>query len=223
MLFRSPNNSMIYPITQRSIKLDSFSNTSYTYRDRGNTSFSSSGNTTASAALSLPTAAPGTETFAYTGNPLSSILASTFDVIPTVNGYSTNNPGTITTYSNTTIIGSGTSFTTTYRAGDFIYANTNLRRIVSIANDTYLTVTSNTTFSGSGINHQEAFPAGLPISFVNRSNRSIVSTSNTVTLNLGTVVNATFGASVYYDLNRDRKSTRLNSSHSQQSRMPSSA
>ena len=206
LLSEIPNSSMIYPINQRAVKLDSFNNTSYTYRNRSNSSFTSVGSANATLSLSLPTAAPtGTETFLYTGT-LSSAQASMFDVIPSVNGYSSNNTGTVTTYSNTTIVGSGTSFTSNYRAGDFIYVNSNLRRISSIANDTYLTVASNTTASASGLSHQEAFPSGLPITFVNRTNRSISIASNVATFNLGSVVNASFSASVYYDLNRQGSS-----------------
>jgi len=202
-----PNISMIYPLNQRAVKQDSFTNTSYVYRNRSNASFTSVGSANATLALALPAAAPtGTETFLYTGT-LSSVEASTFDVIPTVNGYSTNSTGTVSVSNVTTnVTGSSTTFTTSYSAGDFIYVAGDLRRVVSVTNNTLLAVNSAFSAVGAGLNHQEAFPAGLPIPFVNRSRRSVSIASNTTTFNLGSVVNASFSTSVCYDLNRQGSS-----------------
>lgn len=65
--------------------------------------------------------------------------------------------GVATTYSNTTVTGVDTTFTTTVAAGDLIKivkSNTltdyDLLPVVSVANNTTLTVTSNTSFTGTG-------------------------------------------------------------------------
>jgi len=202
------NNTNIYPFGQKAIVANGFNNTSYIYRNRSNTTFSSTGNTTITIPAPVGT---GTENFIYSGT-LSYSQAGSFEVIPTINAYSSNNTGTVTISSSAAangssqIVGSGTTFTSKYSAGDVIYvSNTTTsayRQIVSIVSDTSLYVDAPFASNTSTMVHQEFWPAGLPIPFVNRPNRSISISGTTATLNLGTTTNGAFNVSTYYDVDR---------------------
>lgn len=193
-------NTMVFPFGQKATVPSSFSNTSYTYRNRANNiNFDTAGNMTV-------TLSGSGETFTYGAGTLSQSQMETFVVIPTVNAFSTNNSGTVSSSGNV-LTGSATTFTTDYRVGDVIrIANTtaaNDRIITAITNATYLSV--NAAFSSfTGVNHRTMFPAGQPINFMNRSGRSISITANTTQANisLGISVNTTptFSTVVYHDV-----------------------
>ena len=63
-----------------------------------------------------------------------------------------SSPGTITS-AGTTVTGTGTSFTTTFKVGDSIYANGQVRTIATIGNDTTLTTSSAFNPVLGGINY----------------------------------------------------------------------
>ena len=198
------NNTMVFPLGQKAVKQDSFQNGSYIYRDRANSSFGSVATANATMALPLPTRASGadSESFLYSGT-LTAVQAANFIVIPTQNGASANNPGNVAISNlNGNVIGTSTTFTTNYNAGDFITINSQTKQILSIANDTFMTVNGSFSSSNASTVHSEAFPAGLPISFINRNRRSISISGSTATFNLGSVVGSAFNSSVYYDLYR---------------------
>ena len=194
------NNTMVFPFGQKAVAANSFNNTSFTYRNRANSSFQANGSLSIALAAAAGT---GTETFTY-GSGTLGIQKATFTVIPIQNGYSANNTGTVsinTTSSN--VVGSGTTFTTNYNAGDVIVINGNVKKITNIYTDTLMAVNGAFANTTGSANHQEFYPAGLPVPFVNRSRRSIViNSSNSATLNLGSSTNGSFTTSVYFDVRR---------------------
>jgi len=197
-------STMVFPFGQKAVKADSFTETSFTYRNRANSTFNTSGNMTVTVGAAD---GAGSEVFTYGVGTLSQTQMETFVLIPIVNGFSTNNSGTVTT-SGSNLTGSSTTFTTNYRVGDVIrVANTtvnNDRTIASIINSTHLSVSSAFSQTFTSVNHQLVFPAGLPISMINRTGRSInITSTTTANISLGTTPNTAFGVSVYHDIFRD--------------------
>ena len=190
---------MVYSFGQKAIAPASFSDTSFIYRNRANSSFAANGSMSVTVAAATGT---GTEGFTYSGT-LADEAKGTFIAIPAVNGYSANLSGTVQVFStNTAVIGTGTAFTTEYSAGDYFSQSGVLRRIASIANSTLMNVDAAYVSNATGQNHQEMYPAGVPIPFVNRSRRSISIAGTTATFNLGASTNAVFNMSVYHDILR---------------------
>jgi hypothetical protein len=193
-------STMVFPLGQKAVKVDSFTNESFVYRNRANSSFDTAGNMS----ITIPAAAgTGTEVFTYGVGNLGQTELETFVVIPYQTGYTTNNAGTVTSSGNT-LTGSGTSFTTAYRVGDVIrVANStvnNDRIITSITNSTYLSVNTALSPAFTSVNHQQVFPAGAPLSMLNRSGRSInITSTTTANISLGITPNSAFSVSVYHD------------------------
>lgn len=195
------NEIMIYPFGQRSIKPDGISNQEFIYRDKATANFTVTGN----ASVTITTAVPGgTDSIVPTGT-YSAASKREFIVVPTVNGFSTPLNGGITAFSANTLI-SGNSLSTfaiDYTAGDYIFANTEVRRIVSVVNNTTMFADSAfTTNTPAGISHQKIYPAGVPIN-LNPTNRTIVANSSSALISLGQAVNAVFSTAFYYNVNRE--------------------
>lgn len=192
-------NTMIYPYGQRAIKSDGFDNVQFVYRKLSNTQILANG--TATVTVQIPTGL-GSETFQYLGT-LSSSQMNDFIVVPTANGYSANKTGTVQVYTdNTGIRGTSTTFITDYAVGDNILISSQLKRVISISNNTYLDVDSTYSSNASGLNHQKAFIKGNPIPFSTRSARSMTVASNTLTISIGETANAAFNVKVVHSLNR---------------------
>ena len=192
-------NSMIFPFGQHAIKQDGFNNVEFTYRKLANTQFLTTGVATVS--VNTPVGM-GSETFEYSG-VLSSSEMEDFIVVPTQTGYSNNKSGTVQIYStNTSVIGTSTSFITDYYVGDIIYISSQYRIITGIANNTYLTVDGNFIANNSGLSHQKAFIDGNPVPFAGRPNRSMTISSNSLSISLGETVSSAFNIQVSHSLVR---------------------
>lgn len=204
----SAGETAVFPFGQKAIRPEGFSTSAqFVYRNRANASFISS---TGSLSLTIAAAVgTGSESFNYSTGFLGQEGKGNFLVIPTATGYSTNKTGTITVSnvtSNVTVTGSGTAFASEYYVGDYLYCSNgstnNTRRVVSITNNTILTVDSIFTFANSGINHQKTFPAGVPINFAPSLRVINITSSTTANVALGELSNANFGASIYFDILR---------------------
>ena len=201
----SSYETMIQPFGQKSIVRNGFSNSSgyttqFNYRKNDSATFQTGGYVTVT--ISAPN-----EQFSYqSAAGLSSVQESTWIVTPASNGYTTSKPGTLTVYNTSTnVVGSSTQFTTQangYIAGDYIYINSaDTRRVVSVANDTFLTVDAFLIANAAGLGHQKTFPAGVPINFAGVSGRTITTTSSTsANIVMGEAFSATFAANVYFDV-----------------------
>lgn len=200
VLQNSSNEIMIQFLGQKAIDWDGgFSNQQYIYRNKLSSAFQLS---TGISTFTLPAAyGTGSEEIYYNGGSLSSTLRSTFMVLPIQNGYSSNLTGTVSTSSTTnTVTGSSTTFLANYTVGDYILVDGAIRRVISISNNTSLSVDSNFVTSTAN-NHQIVFPAGVPIDFL-RPSRSISTSNNTISLNLGLTPNANFNTTLYFDVLR---------------------
>ena len=196
ILQETSNELMVQSLGQKAIDSGDFNNQQFVYRDKLSVAFQSSNG---SAVVSLPLPyGTGSEEIYYNSGSLDSVLKSTFMVIPSQNGYSSNLTGTVST--NTTsnaVIGSSTTFLTNYYVGDYILINGATRRVTSITNSTYLSVDSNFVNAVAN-NHQIVFPSGVPIDFT-RSSKTISTSNNTITMNLGLNPNANFNTTLYFD------------------------
>lgn len=126
-------------------------------------------------------------------------------IIPLASANGANATGTVSTYANTTVEGSGTAFLSAFSAGQFIHVNGQVKQIDSIANNTVLTTTSAFANSNTGANIRRHFPANVPVkmSGTGGGTISINGSGQTMTIDLGTTINATTPAAVYYNVQRN--------------------
>lgn len=195
----SAGEAMIIPFGQKAIKRDGFSNTSYVYRNRGNSNFVS---TTGLLTLDIAAVAGADEQFNYGAGVLSQPSETTFIVTPIVSGYSNFKTGNVTVTGTTVAYASGTSslFQSEYSVGDYIYVGSQARKIVAIANNTSMTIDA--TVSATNLQHQKTWQAGVPVNFFSSSRTITIVDANTATVSLGETSNANFSASIYYDVLR---------------------
>ena len=196
----STSELMIFPFGQRAIKPDGISGQQFTYRNKFTADFTLTGN--ASVGLGT-TAGTGTDSIIPTGT-YSSASKRDFIVVPNVNGFSVALAGGVTAYSsNTLVVGNATAtFTTDYFVGDYIFANNETRRIVSIVNNTTMSVDAAFNNNTSAqITHKKTFPAGVPINMA-PSTRTIVANSTVATVSLERAVSPAFLSTFYYNVRR---------------------
>ena len=192
-------NAMIFPFGQRAIKPNGFNNVEFTYRSLSNTQFLTTG--LATVAVNTPVGM-GSETFIYSGT-LSSTEMNDFIVVSTQTGYSNNKSGNVQVYStNTSVVGTSSTFTTDYYVGDIIYTSSQYKTITSISNNTYLNVDSAFSANASNLSHQKAFVNGNPIPFAGRSNRSMTISANSLSINIGETISSAFNIQVDHSLVR---------------------
>lgn len=190
---------MVYPFGQKAIKPDGFTNQEFIYRNKSTANFTTTGNATITIITTVP---GGTESIVPTGQ-YSTASKQKVLVVPSVNGFSSNLTGQVTVYStNTLVLGTSTTFATEYVAGDYLIANTQTRRIVSVVNNTSMFVDAAFTSNSGPVNHQKVYPAGVPINLA-PANRVVSANASTLTVSLGQSVNAAFSSTFYYDVNRD--------------------
>lgn len=194
-------NTLLFPFGQRSIKENGFNNTEFTYRKVANAQVLTNG--TSSITVQTPIGS-GSEKFIYLG-ALSGNEEANFIVVPTQTGFSTNKTGNVSISSvNTSVIGVSSSFTSDYFVGDYIYTDAFTARIVSIANNTYMTVDSPFSSNGTALTHQKVFIQGNQIPFVNIPSRSMSIGSNTLSIALGESISSPFNIEVCHDLVRSQ-------------------
>ncbi len=153
--------------------------TSYVYKQTTSATLLSNGYVVFSTATP---AAGGTERLNYSVGTLSDGNDNDFNIILGSNTYTANLSGNVTvTSGNTTIVGSGTSFTTELRAGGFIRvgaAGAALYRINTISNNTIMTIYQTPGASYSGNVYQEFFLGGTILD-LSGSGKTINIISNT--------------------------------------------
>lgn len=169
-------DSLIFYSGNKSLK--NANNITYTYRTINETL---SSNTQGKITISLASN-PG-EYFAY-NTTLSEIQKQDLIVTPLANGFSTSNiGGSLSTFANTTVTGTGTEFTSVFQPGDYIVVanvtNSEVRRISAIANATHLTVANDFTLSFTSANAAVAFPQFVPVPLALKTNRTATVDSNT--------------------------------------------
>ena len=143
------------------------------------------------------------ETFPYSDGALGESTKKDFIVLPISNTATANVTGTVTAYANTTLAGSGTTFLSDFRPGDWVgIANstaTIYRQVATVDSGTTLKLTTNgVAMTGKVFNF---YPALYPIAFENRSDRSITisGSSKTATISLGKTLTSVANVSVVYN------------------------
>lgn len=136
------------------------------------------------------------ETFEGTGALTSNQKNDNYILIPSATSNTAALTGTVAISANSSIVvGTSTSFSTNFNAGDVIRVNGLDRIVNSIANATYMTLT--TTHTGATANtYSKSFPAGKPISLTGYGStgaqRSVtVSTPTSVTIDIAENVTLT--------------------------------
>jgi hypothetical protein len=193
-------NTMIFPVGQKAVKGDGFAREEFVYRKVSSSTVGTAGNTS----IGIDTVSgSGSETFVYTDS-LSTSQMNDFIVIPTSNGFSTNNAGNVQIYTtNNSILGTTTTFATTYKVGDIILTNGQSRTIKTISNNIFLTTDSVGNANASNLTHQKMFVKGSPIPFtVSRPNRTMNVSANTLYIYLGETCNSTFTVDIVNSVKR---------------------
>lgn len=158
VLKESSFNNVIFPLPYEAIR---------SIRDIGNNiesgfsfrkEFDISINTTGSASI---VSGDNNETFVGTGLLSETQKNNNYILIPTSTVYCTNVSGTVDA-SGTTVTGTGTSFATRFNTGEYVKIDTEIHRIVSIANNTHMTI-ADSHGGTSGASLGKVLPAGVPI------------------------------------------------------------
>jgi hypothetical protein len=182
-------------------------NSQYTYRHKVSGTMSTTGNVV----VTVPsTVGSGNTALPYGIGVLPESEAATITLIATSNVDSSALTGTVTYYStNNLVTGSSTSFTSYFSPGDLIKVGTDIRRIVSVGNNTSMTVDAGFSANGSGATHYKSYIAGLilPISLsdVSKSFVYITDTQN-FTIVSGQIPSSTLNVDVVYDVLRTKVS-----------------
>lgn len=191
-------SSLLYYAGRPAVK--SGNNFSYIYR-----TINTANSYQVNAAGKIVISATGNETFPYTaGAALSSAQEQDLLIIPMANvQYAANITGTVTTTTNSTVTGSGTSFTSVFEAGDYIkIANSSasiIRQIASVDSDTSLTLTNNAT-AFTGVNAVMYFPQYVPVPLRGSRSANLDANANTLTINIGAAVNVATNVTVGYNV-----------------------
>jgi Domain of unknown function (DUF4815) len=196
MVYDIGRNNLIFPVPGPTKSVD---NITYHYR----TSDSSlTVNTSGYAVITLVT--PG-QSFPYGVSTLSTTQERDFTIVPLADTDTTANVGVISVSSATNVItGSGTSFTTTMKVGDYVRLISNasvqsVRRIDSITNNTVASLSSVPTFTNTVAIGILTYPANIPVTLRNRG--AINQTNATsVTINLSQTLSGVMGVDIGYNV-----------------------
>lgn len=189
-------NKMLFDLGQ--VALSNVTNVTYTIRTNSDTTYQM----TTGGTITVGPLGAG-ETFPYGDGTLGTTQKRDIIVIPIANSQTANIAGSVTAYANTTVDGSGTSFTTSFVAGDFVaIANTSAtiyRQISAIANNTKMFLT--TSGVAMTANVANFYPALYPIALAERTDRSaaVSSSSKTLTITMNKTLTSTVNVAVIFN------------------------
>jgi len=202
-IFEPSFNGAIFKLGRKALKtirnLTANNNTNYIYTsvDQG-VSFSTSG--------SLQKNLTGSDTFPYSGTLNDTEERDFIFIARNAANASANGTGTVAVTSGAnTVVGTGTSFLADYIIGDHVvFGTAEVRRIVNIANNTYMQVDSDLTSANASTIHKTTFPANVPIAFTGHPIRTIAVTGagSTLTANLGINISNSLNVSAIYNVKR---------------------
>jgi len=189
-------NKMLFGLGQ--VALSNVTNVTYTIRTNSDTNYQM----TTGGTITVGPLGSG-ETFPYGDGTLGTTQKRDIIVIPIANSQTANVTGGVTTYANTTVDGTSTTFTSSFIAGDFVaIANstaTIYRQIASVANNTKMFLTTNgVAMSGNAANF---YPALYPIALADRTDRSaaISASSKTLTITMNKTLTSTVNVAVIFN------------------------
>ena len=152
--------------------------------------------------------------FPYGTGTMSSVSERKVVVVPTnaANVATPSKSGTIQANGNI-VQGTGTKFLTEYDVNDYINMNTQVKRIVSVANDTYLTLSSNLASNvAAGNAHAKHYPSGVPIPIQERNTYINLPNTSSMTLQLvsktgaAETLSSNLNIILYYDVQKNTSS-----------------
>ena len=110
-------------------------------------------------------------------------------------------PSTTISTANPYLIGSGTQFLTDFSVGDSVKVNSDVRNVINISNNTFLTVDSNFSTSGSSQTAYRYYNAGKYISLarVLNGNRGVNVVNNSTMIISTGISNSSVSTTVYYN------------------------
>lgn len=215
-LKESSFNSAIYQLPYTAIRSirDEQNNveSGFTFKKEFDVSFNTSGIATISSG-------DNDETFVGTGLLSSTQKNENYILVPTANVVSTSNAGSVSVTSGTPIVtGSGTTFLVNVNVGDYLQINNEAHRVLTIANNTYLTLATNHVAGAVSNTAFKFFPAGayLNISGVGSTGATRAATVNipgstSITIEIresfATAFNAKFIATMNKSNAREMKKT----------------
>lgn len=162
--------------------------TSFTFRDIATATLQANGSVTFS--LNTPHAG-GAERFFVSPGVLSNVNKLRIDISATSNLQGDNLPGTVNGNSgNTTVVGTGTTFTSHFTAGEIIRIGSTNYTVQDVANNTHLTVNANVTGGGATANYSKAWNAGTIFDLTNAVVTAVSNTQFTVSLGSAITVGA---------------------------------
>ena len=166
-------SSLVIPTTKFAVS--TLSNINYIYRtNTSNASFNISASNGSLVGAGL---AAGYQ-FPYGAAALNSVQERAIIVMPTssANVATPAKSGTVMV-NNAIVTGTGTAFLTQYDINDYISINSQIRRIVSIANNTVLNLSSTTANVVAGNSHAKTYPAYIPLAVAERNTRITANTT----------------------------------------------
>lgn len=202
-------SSLVIPVAKQAVA--NLSNINYVYRTNtlGN-SYKIEYNTGAMASIVLSAGS----IFPYGAGILSAVQERNIIVIPT-NTANVSSPVTSGTVSaNLNIVsGTGTAFLNEYEVDDYIAVNGQTRRISSISNNTYLTLSSNLTSNViAGNTMVKTYPAYVPIPIGDRNDKITLANASSLAIQLVSKSGANENLSsnlnviLYYDILKNNTS-----------------
>jgi|694.fasta_scaffold04465_2 hypothetical protein len=205
----SASKEQLYSFGLGGIKTVEYTSTNYVYRKLIT---GQSMNTSGVISVTLPTSAQGgIDELPYSASlvPLTDLQASNFMLICAADVDSSNNPagGTASISStSTTVTGSSTTFTTKFFPGDNIKVGANYRKVVSVSNNTVMTVDAVWPSSLSGQTYKKSYIKGqiLPITQYgdNVTSTILINDSTTFTINSGQIPSTTLSVDVILNVLR---------------------
>jgi len=152
------------------------------------------------------------ETFPYTPtSTLSSAQKQDLVLIPLANTSAAANAAGTVAPSNTSsiVVGTSTSFIGNFAVGDYVIfqgnsIQTDVRRIINIANNTQITVDANVAFANTTAKVRKFFPALYPIPLSTRSDRvaNTGALSRTLSININTALANAVPAALFYNVTK---------------------
>lgn len=189
-------NKMLFNLGQ--VALSNVTNVTYTIRTNSDTTYQ----LVTGGTITVGPLGAG-ETFPYGDGTLGTTQKRDILVVPVANTRTANITGAVTAYTNTTVDGTGTTFTSSFVAGDFVaIANstaTIYRQVQSVANNTKMFLTTNgVAMTGNVANF---YPALYPIALAERSDRSatVSASSKTLTITLNKTLTSTVNVAVIFN------------------------
>ncbi len=205
----SQDDTLVFTTGLESIR--NSNNTTYIYRTIDQTVTVANNGIATKSIAAVPN-----EFYPYSG-ALSNAQMRELQVIPLGNNLIQYSPltGTLNADSSLSgVTGTSTTFISDFVAGDYIYMYPNnstydIRKILSVVNNTYMTLDANVSFTNASCNFKHIYPKNVPVPFGSRAGLSsnVNSNGNILTLNFGFTIDSATAITLGLGVNIQRSGT----------------